>query len=466
MIYSLIHEHTPDEVNIYILDFASETLRAFEKAPHVGEVILSNDDEKVNNLFKMIKKEIEYRKRLFADYGGNVRSYVKGTSNKVPSIVIVINNFAAFIEIFEEKEETVSFLSREGMKYGIYFVLSALGTSTVRFKLLQNFKQLFVLQLNDETDYSMIVGKTDGLFPSKYEGRGLFKDDKVYEFQVAHIVPNNSFTFIREECRKIRDTWKGNGAKKIRILPKKVDIEFLSKYIENKEKLQIPIGVESGTLAIYYHDLTESYLNMILSESDGSKSFTSDMGMLLHEVYNLEIDVYDLLQEISSKKDSFNKYYSTVKECEEGIDKLFGLVSYRNNTYKDALQSGTKPQEFDTKVIVINSIRELLNNVSKEHKEKLELILEKGEVYYNVHIIWCEKIKNISSMAFTKWYKKHISEGNGLWIGRSINEQYYLKAKQYSANPREDISDDFGFMVKNGKAIKVKVLNTSGEEDE
>ena len=46
IIYSLITEHTPNEVNFYMLDFADETLNAFSKAPHIGEVMLSNDSEK------------------------------------------------------------------------------------------------------------------------------------------------------------------------------------------------------------------------------------------------------------------------------------------------------------------------------------------------------------------------------------------------------------------------------------
>lgn len=107
MIYSLIKEHTPDEVNLYILDFASETLRAFAKAPHVGDVILSYEAEKVSNLFKMLQAEIEKRKKLFADYGGDYASYIKSSGKTLPSIVVAINNFAAFTEAYEEKEEAV-----------------------------------------------------------------------------------------------------------------------------------------------------------------------------------------------------------------------------------------------------------------------------------------------------------------------------------------------------------------------
>ena len=124
MIYSLITEHTPDEVNLYILDFASETLRAFAKAPHVGDVILSYEAEKVSNLFKMLQSEITKRKKLFADYGGDYSSYIRSSGKTLPSVIIAINNFAAFTEAYEEKEEAVSFLSREGTKYGILYVFN------------------------------------------------------------------------------------------------------------------------------------------------------------------------------------------------------------------------------------------------------------------------------------------------------------------------------------------------------
>ena len=78
LIYSIMEDHTPEEVNFYIFDFASETLRAFAKAPHVGDVVLSYEGEKVTNSLKMLYEELERRKKLFADYGGDYRSYNYG----------------------------------------------------------------------------------------------------------------------------------------------------------------------------------------------------------------------------------------------------------------------------------------------------------------------------------------------------------------------------------------------------
>ncbi|MDE6030991.1 MAG: type VII secretion protein EssC, partial [Oscillospiraceae bacterium] len=54
MCYSLMQEHKPSEVNIYIMDFGAETLTSFAESPFVGDVILSYETEKVNNLFKLM----------------------------------------------------------------------------------------------------------------------------------------------------------------------------------------------------------------------------------------------------------------------------------------------------------------------------------------------------------------------------------------------------------------------------
>lgn len=205
MIHSLINEHTSEEVNLYVLDFASETLRAFSEAPHVGDVALAHEEEKINNLFRMLHKECENRKKLFADFGGDYSSYINNSGKTLPSIVLVINNFASFSETYEDLDEEMSYISREGVKYGIYVVISASAVNNVRYRLMQNFNQNIVLQLNDETDYSSIVGRTDGLYPSKYKGRGLVKTDSLYEFQTAYVTDDsNVYNYLKEfsSCAK------------------------------------------------------------------------------------------------------------------------------------------------------------------------------------------------------------------------------------------------------------------------
>ena len=76
IIYSSITTHDSSEVNFYLLDFGAETLTMFKYAPHVGEVLLSSETEKIGNLFKMINQIMEDRKKIFVDYNGSYDFYI------------------------------------------------------------------------------------------------------------------------------------------------------------------------------------------------------------------------------------------------------------------------------------------------------------------------------------------------------------------------------------------------------
>ena len=137
---------------------------------------------------------------------------------------------------------------------------------------------------------------------------------------------------------------------------------------------------------------------------------------------------------------------------------------YRNNTYKEALERGEEAPVFQRKVIVINSLTALKNALSREANDRLDLILEKGEAKYSVTFILAEPVKNLTSISFEKWYKKHITENDGIWIGNGITEQYQLKALKNTKEMYEEITQEFGFAMEKGKPIKIKVLNIKLEE--
>lgn len=468
MFYSLIQEHSPDELNIYMLDFASETLKVFAKAPHVGDVILSYEAEKVSNLFKILQSEVEQRKKLFVDYGGDYTSYIKNSDKTLPSIVVAIQNFAAFTEMYEEKEEVVAFLSREGTKYGLYFVLTVLGTGGVRFRLLQNFKQLLVLQLNDESDYSSVVGKTEGLYPSKYKGRGLMKTDALYEFQVASLTKDSlPFMFVQEMCMELGKSWDGAIAKKIPILPDRVSIEFLRDYVRTDKKWSIPIGVEKNTLKVHYYPFGDSYINMIMSAGNDYQKFVSELSVLMGMEINANGIIFDVPRTISAETGTLSLIH-TAKDCEREVSKLFDLLVYRNNTFKKALEEESECEKFEDIVVIINSLSSLKGILEGESNEKLSLILERGTINYNVIIIVGENEKAIPTVSYENWYKVNVSTMDGIWVGNGITEQYQMKTSKTTSEMHEDITSEFGYSLIKGKAVKIKLLRkeTEDEEDE
>ncbi|MDE6093117.1 MAG: type VII secretion protein EssC, partial [Ruminococcus sp.] len=70
LIYSLIYDYTPEQVNIYVLDFDAGFLKTFAKAPHIGDVAIADEEEEVKNIISSIRDEIVRRSKLFAEQGG------------------------------------------------------------------------------------------------------------------------------------------------------------------------------------------------------------------------------------------------------------------------------------------------------------------------------------------------------------------------------------------------------------
>lgn len=465
MIYSTIKNHSPEEVNLYLLDFEAETLKAFEKAPHIGDVILAYDAEKVTNLFKTLNKELENRKRKFSDFGGTYSTYLEESGKSVPNIIVAINNYAAFAEIYPDKEDALNYLTREGTKYGIYFVITATGMNAIKYKMTQNFAQNIALQFNDESNYSLILGKTNGLVPQRAEGRGLIKIDKdIYEFQTARLVKdNNPYKFIREESQKLAEQYSGYKASKVAVLPKKITPEILKPYITNN--LNIPIGMEKNTLAINYFKVGEHYINLVLSEDKSYIQFLQDLANFIGEEYkNFELTVIDELDEIENL-DARIRHVTGRKGAEEIIDELYQLILERNNEYKDSIEEGRKCKEFSPKLFIINSIRTLTDNKDDIRVQKLDLALEKGSKNYNVNFIIFDEVKRLSIVTKKAWYKEHIKTENGIWIGRGFANQYNFSVSNNTGELKKDITDNnFAISIDKANAKIVKILNSEEEQ--
>jgi len=468
MMTELLREHTSDELNIYAIDMGSETLKNFENAPQVGDIILSGDSEKVMNLFRMLRKEIEDRKKLFANYGGNYSSYCKFASKPVPNIVIIINNYATFIETYDNYEDTVSFLSREGVKLGLYFLLTANSANAIRYRILQNFKQLLTLQLNDPSEYVSIIGNTDGVLPSKIKGRGIVKLDYVYEFQVAHVVRNeNEMTeYIKKLCEESVIKSKGIYANPVPTLPKHIDLSYFEGKTGDLKK--VPLGIDKQTLNPVTADVASSFITLVLSQDEEVSYFMQGLSEVIATNVDINVKVLDASSDFEN--DGNKKYDYINSSMEEHIVTMFYLLAERNNKYKDYNSNLPLDEEFPRVVYIINSLSNLLLNISDDAKDKLKVLLEKGEAKYNVSFIISCQSTRLAAMTHEIWYRKHCAEGNGIWIGDGILERTQLKINKISNELYQEVKCGFGYVVRKGKYKVVKLLttylNNGGEYDE
>lgn len=480
IIYSLMREHTPDEVNIYIMDLGAETFTAFTESPFVGDVMLSYETEKINNLIKLMMGRIERRKKLLSQFGGTLAQYNAQAQRAEPNIVVIIDNFAAFNELFEERLGDINYLTREGTKYGIYFVITCTGVNNVRFSMLQNFKLLYCLQMNNTDDYSSVVGKTEGLLPEKFKGRGIFRRDKdsVLEFQTAAVTKGETpYSAIRAFCKKLSEIYPGKNAVGVPILPDKVTEQLLAAYVKPGDLSDIPVGIEKNSLAVSYYDFSP-VVTLALSENREWLSFSSQLAVMIAKKCCVKTIVISPDGRADSETEEI-RFCSDTKSCGQAIYDIFTTICARNNEYKTLTRSGQQPKTYEPLFVVIHSpdmLKNILTDFEPSGEQKIvedinthgglfasfQKVLVKCAAEYNVHILICENIRSLDSLMnedeYQNWYKTQINEKNFLWVGNGISSQYKLTVNKKPKEFAADIGSEFGFVIKDSSAVLVKFL--------
>lgn len=474
MCYSLMCEHKPSEVNIYIMDFGAETFAAFSESPFIGDVILSYETEKTNNLFKLLYGKIETRKKILSKFGGNLEQYNLQAEKTQPNIIVIINNFAAFSELYEERLGDINYLTREGTKYGIYFVLACTGVNNVRFNMMQNFKLMYCLQMNSTDDYSSIVGKTDGLYPEKFKGRGILRLDKdtVVEFQTASITEQDPpYPAIRKFCEKLAEINAGSGAQKVPVLPEKVTEEFLAPHMRQGDLSRVPVGVEKASLDIAFYDFSESVVSLMLSANEDWQKLSNALARQIAEKCVIKTLVLSPAGKCSANKSERLQVNNDPQSCANAVNEIYAAVLSRNNDYKDKLIKGEDTPQFEPMFVVIQSVSTLKTvleqfKIPKEEKiadddtpfNRLQIAMWKCSNMLNIHFLVCETLSALNPFTAENWYKEHIKGNSGIWIGSGLNSQYRLIVKNKPQELNSELENGFGFLVKQATAVLVKFL--------
>ena len=442
IIYSCISNHDSKEINFYILDFGAETLTMFKDAPHVGEVMLSTDSEKINNVFKMVSGIMEERKKLLVDYNGSYDFYINHGGKQIPLICIVINNVEAFMETYPDYEELIGQMTRDCLKYGILFIFSTNGPNTVRYRLRQNFKRNVVLQFNDPMDYSSVIPGVRKKEPSKVYGRGMILLDGIYEFQTAYpYVEEKATDYIKTISSKLNDICSYR-AQRIPILPEVVNRDFVKDYLSHLNT--IPVGVEKETLEIATINLKDKPIYTITgedisTETDFIKAFIHN-SLVVDNTECIIMDTNSVLGNMTEERITYNN-----DTCQEAIDKLKNEISENN-------------QEKTILCFIIN-INSFFGKIGSSEKLKITDLIGTGIKNGNIKFILIDVIDGIKAINFETWFKSGADLSEGIWLGNGIANQFTLKVTTNSRLLRAEVSPGFGYVIKKGKASLMKLMS-------
>ena len=451
LIYSTVKNHTSSEVNFYIIDYGSESLRRYLTLPQVGGMVFASEEEKYNNLLKLIKEELQYRKKIFVDYGGEYKNYIQNNENKLPLKVVILNNYDSIYESNPSIYEELPDLIRDSERYGIIFIMTCNAVNSIASKISQNCHNMYAFKLKDATDYTTVFGMRTKTTPRDIEGRGLVKHDSIHEFQTASIIEDDSelnqflLDFIRNQS-----TNNEVRAKRIPILP---DIVRYNDICEDIITLKnIPVGISKKDLEISKINYLSNLGNIITSNKlANTEKFVRSLLMIIHDIKNTVLMVIDPMSILNLDKSSYPNYYQ--KDFDTVIDNI-------TNYIQKLLDSKSSMEG----IICIYGFSKFVSKVKDTTKiNKLTQVIKE---YEKISIVIADDFGKIKNYGFETWFTSIFSVNDGIWIGKGISDQGLLHLSNVTREMTKEYKNDMGYLVSESSGTLCRFIDFVSVEEE
>lgn len=231
--------HTPDEAQVYGVDYGGGTLAALAGLPHVGTIASRLEPDLVRRVIGHVETALAEREAWFGAHGIDSiatfrRHRAEGvvTHDDLPDggtadLFLVIDGWAAFRERFEVLEPVIADLAARGLGYGIHVVVTANRWMEMRAPVLDAIGGRLELRLNTALD-SAVDRKRAAMIRADQPGRGLHPSTLVFHACVPRLDGDPSVEQLAEATAiavdHVAGRWGGAGAAEVRLLPTQVSV--------------------------------------------------------------------------------------------------------------------------------------------------------------------------------------------------------------------------------------------------
>lgn len=461
LLYGVLQSFPPAALHVYALDFGSESLRAFAEAPQVGDVIGIADEEKVNRFFGFIDKERVRRRDAMAPYGGSFVRY-RAAGGSMAATVVIVNDVAAFNEAYPKLEERMEKFVRESGRYGIYLVMAADGTSSVRMRMRQTFRQLLACDLADTSDYAMIFGSVRGIpLPHGY-GRGLVKTEGgIFEFQAAHLSESgDDYAIAQKMSRDMAESAATQGlvaAPPVPMVPDIVRVEDLTH--EASALGAVPFGIFEDTLEIARFDFEDAAIvRAVFQRRRSGERFARSLVETAVLVGFSAVHVVDAAGLLGSEKPHGCAY--ATRKPEAGSAKLLEMLGRASRARDEAgAREGSPIPDVRPMLFIISGISRVLAATSYDEANELKGLLRGLTPQGGVNLVLLDAVADVD-YGYDDWSKAQLSSKSGLWIGPGIDAQSTISVS-YTPGLAPDavMKKDRGYLIEGGLPRLVRLVS-------
>lgn len=372
---SIASKYSPQEVSIYIMDFASMVLKNFESLNHVGGVVTSSEDEKLKNLMKLLFTEIETRKEKLMSVGvSSFSAFKEAGKDDLPQILVMIDNLTALKELYFEDDDDLLRLCREGLTVGVTMVIANSQTAGIGYKYLSNFSSKIALFCNDTSEYGSLFEHCRETIDDIH-GRCIVEIDKTHLECQAFLAFEGEKEIdrvkeIKQFVSVINSKNPKANAQIIPVIPDILTKDFVNSTLSGfmTERYSLVIGLDYGTVSPVTLQLNNLGLPLTVTgrEGMGRHNFFKYIVSMLNSQYQNQTEVYVL--------DSINKRLSDISNLEnvrkyefmpEKAEDIIVSIESELKTRYDLLASGNDDiiSKSNLVVLIINN-REAVEMIS------------------------------------------------------------------------------------------------------
>lgn len=417
LLWGLIKKYSPKELHLYLLDFNSKRLLAFEGAKQAGGVVTAGEEEKLERFFHFLCKIMVERREQLQD--GSYLSY-RQAGNELPAILVVLDDMENFrVQTKDIWLDKLYHIMRDGGSLGIYFFFTAggFGLRGIPTHFREGMKECLALGFSDKMQYEDCLRRTGIPFiPEREKGRGLVVEhENVLEFQAAFSVRE---TDDYKRSRKMKagieylwEKWDGILPKEIPNLPENLCLRQL----EKNSRFQKLLGKENEFLIGYDRVEAKPYF-VSLEELDGyfisGKKKTGKKNVLT------------LLALLGKRKGIecifFAKRHSGLTDCRQWAD---GFLEEEEEWFAclGQIEEDRKKQRF----LLVEDMKDFLQRIESGERDRMEWLsnLVLSGKKRGLHWIFALCPEDYLSMMQFEMFSTLVERERGIHLGGQMIEQ-------------------------------------------
>ena len=443
IVYNLATRYSPIDYWFYGIDLGAGSLALLRSLPQCGGVCVAGEDERMENLFKLLIRYVEDRKQIVAAHR-SIAGYNKWAAangeEPLPRIVVAIDNLASFRERYDKLFDRLISLTMDGPMCGVYFLMTSANSNTGGMKLRQNCAMDVVLAMSDMSDVTYILTNARHAPTPTNAGRGLINIEKeAFAFQGCSIAMD-----VEEEpavIAAIAERMKAATparARTIPVLPLHVTAPTMGKLPEHT----VPVGYsKQGVEPVFFNTTKFAYMLVVGEDSDVLGSYFKG----LRETFIANGAEYRFIDEAGLLGKIDDPWIITKAEDAE------------------AFVRSLPPKPKQAEYYVFTNMIKTMSGLSETGKSWLTDLLVNERTKHKVVMI--AAIEAMRTKGFIEqWYMFFKQTGNGLWIGSGFGNQMIFSYGRTLPEYNAPAAPTDGFMAMKGQVTSVRVVEPASED--